>query len=143
MRPPNPSAEGRPSVAAGTAAPPQPSILFLGLLVAVTALGPMSMQIFVPSLPAIQEGFAVAAATAQLVLSLSLFAIAVATLGYGPLADRYGRRPVMIVGIVLFLIGSVVCAVAPSIEVLILGRILQAAGGAAPAVGGGGPVRAR
>ncbi|HET6519010.1 MAG TPA: multidrug effflux MFS transporter, partial [Geminicoccaceae bacterium] len=139
MRPPNPTAEERPSAA--SVAPPHPSMLFLGLLVAVTALGPLSMQIFVPSLPAIQQGFAVTAGTAQLVLSLSLAAIAVATLGYGPLADRHGRRPVMIVGIVLFLIGSVVCTVAPSIEVLILGRILQAAGGAAGMVLGRAMVR--
>jgi MFS transporter, DHA1 family, multidrug resistance protein len=107
------------------------SFLFLALLVAVTALGPLSMQIFVPSLPAIQADFGVAAGTAQLVLSLSIFAIAVAMLGYGPLADRLGRRPAMIGGIGLFLVGSAVCTVAPSVPVLIVGRIIQAAGGAA------------
>ncbi len=107
------------------------SPLFLLILVVATAVGPMSMQIFVPSLPAIQADFGVAAGTAQLVLSLSIFAIAVAMLGYGPLADRYGRRPAMIGGLGLFLLGSALCAFAPTIPLLILGRIVQAAGGAA------------
>lgn len=107
------------------------STLFLALLVAVTALGPLSMQIFVPSLPAIQDDFGVAAGTAQLALSLSVFAIAVAMLGYGPLADRLGRRPAMIGGAAVFLIGSALCALAPTVPVLIVGRIIQAAGGAA------------
>lgn len=108
---------------------PQPGRLFLFALVAVTALGPLAMQIFVPALPFIQADFEVSAGTAQLALSLSMAAIAVSTLAFGPLSDRYGRRPVLIVGLVVFLLGSLLCALAPSIELLILGRIVQAAGG--------------
>jgi len=104
---------------------------FMALLAALTALAPMSLQIFVPALPAIQAHFAVSTGTAQLALSLSILANAVAALSYGPLSDRFGRRPVMLVGLGLFIGGSVLCAIAPSIGVLIVGRVLQAGGGAA------------
>lgn len=111
--------------------PTRPGRLFLVALVAVTALGPLAMQIFVPALPFIQSGFGVPAGTAQLALSLSMASIALSTLAYGPLSDRYGRRPVLIVGLGVFLLGSLLCAVAPNVELLILGRVVQAAGGTA------------
>ncbi len=104
---------------------------FLLLLVALTAMGPFAMQIFLPSLPAIQRAFAVDVGTAQLVFSLSGFAMALGTLAYGPLADAHGRRPVLLVAIVLFVVGSVIATTAPTIELLIVGRIVQAAGGVA------------
>lgn len=103
----------------------------IALLIAITAIGPMAMQIFVPALPAIQAGFGVPVATAQLAFSLSTLAIAFSILICGPLSDRFGRRPVLIAGLGLFLAGSALAAAAPSITVLILGRIVQAAGGAA------------
>jgi DHA1 family bicyclomycin/chloramphenicol resistance-like MFS transporter len=89
------------------------------------------MQIFLPALPMIQDQFAVSSATAQLTLSLSAFSIAVAMLAFGPLSDRFGRRPAMIGGLVVYLLGSLACALAFSIGTLILGRIVQAAGGCA------------
>ena len=114
-----------------TAAAPGPSFRFVAVLVLATALGPFAMQVFLPALPAIQEDFAVGAVTAQLAFSLSAFAIAVATLFYGPISDRVGRRPALIGGLLIYLVGSVICAVAPSIAVLIVGRVVQAAGGSA------------
>ncbi len=110
---------------------PATSRLLILVLAAITALGPMAMQIFLPALPAIQDAFTVSAAQAQLVLSVSLAAIAFSTLFYGPASDRFGRRPVMLVGLAIFLFGSIVCAVAPSIGILIFGRVVQAVGGAA------------
>jgi DHA1 family bicyclomycin/chloramphenicol resistance-like MFS transporter len=107
------------------------SRVFLFTLIAITAIGPFAMQMFVPSLPAIQAGFGVPVGLAQLALSLSILSIAVATLGYGPFSDRFGRRPVLIVGLVGYLVGTALCILAPSIWLLILGRIVQAAGGAA------------
>jgi DHA1 family bicyclomycin/chloramphenicol resistance-like MFS transporter len=101
------------------------------VLIVATALGPMAMQIFIPALPAIQEGFGVSPATAQLTLSLSAFAIALATLAYGPLSDRFGRRPALLGGLLVYLAGSALCGLATSIEGLILGRVVQAAGGCA------------
>lgn len=100
------------------------------LLAAVSALGAIAMQILLPGVPIIKESFAVSTSVAQLTLSLSMAAIALATLIYGPLSDRYGRRPVLLTGIGITIIGSVLCIVAPTIELLIAGRIVQAAGGA-------------
>ncbi len=105
--------------------------LFLAALVAITSLGPLALQLFVPSLPAIARDFGVSIGKAQYAFSLSMVAIAFATLVYGPLSDRYGRRPALLGGISLFLVGTVVCALATSIEMLIVGRILQASGSSA------------
>jgi DHA1 family bicyclomycin/chloramphenicol resistance-like MFS transporter len=100
-------------------------------LVALSAAAPAALNIILPSLPAIQSAFGATLATTQLLISLSLVGVAVATLAYGPLSDRYGRRPVLLAGMALFLLGSVICAAAPDMLTLILGRIVQAAGGAA------------
>ncbi len=101
------------------------------LLAAASAMGPAAMQILLPALPVIKETFAVSDDVAQLTLSLSMFAIAVGTLFYGPLSDKYGRKPVIMSGMVITLLGSIFCFVASSIELLILGRFVQAFGGAA------------
>lgn len=106
------------------------SPLFLFVLVALTALGPMSMQIFLPALPAIRNEFAITGAAAQATLSVSMLAIAFSTLVYGPLSDRFGRRPIVIFGLVVYLVGSAICAAAPDIWTLVIGRALQGAGGA-------------
>lgn len=100
------------------------------LLAMVSALGPIAMQILLPGVPIIKESFGVSTGVAQLTLSLSMAAIALATLVYGPMSDRFGRRPVLITGITITIIGSVLCVMAPTIELLIAGRIVQAAGGA-------------
>ena len=105
---------------------------FLVVLVGATALGPLAIQIFLPSLPAIQADLEVSGTVAQLVFSLSAAAIAVSMLVYGPLSDRFGRRPTLVAGLILYLIGSLVSTFAPGIAVLILGRTIQAIGGAAP-----------
>jgi MFS transporter, DHA1 family, multidrug resistance protein len=100
------------------------------LLAAASALGPVAMQIMLPAIPIVRESFGISTGTAQLTLSLSMFSIALATLIYGPLSDRFGRRPVMLAGIGITVLGSVLCMMAGSIEWLIVGRIVQAAGGA-------------
>jgi DHA1 family bicyclomycin/chloramphenicol resistance-like MFS transporter len=104
--------------------------LFLVTLVGATALGPLAMQIFLPSLPFIQSDLGVSAATAQLVLSVSMVAISFSMLVYGPLSDRFGRRPLLILSLALFLIGSLIGAFAPDITTLVAGRTIQAVGGA-------------
>ena len=100
------------------------------LLAAVSALGPVGMQILLPALPVIKQTFDVSNDVAQLTLSLSMLAIAIGTLVYGPLSDKYGRKRVMLAGIVITLIGSIVCFIADSIVLLISGRFIQAFGGA-------------
>jgi len=110
---------------------PRVSLIFLISLVAVTAMGPMAMQLIVPSLPAIGADFDVSLAVTQLNISISMAVIAVSSLLYGPLSDRFGRRPVMLWGIVLFVVGTAAAAVAPTIEILIVSRVVQAMGGGA------------
>ena len=100
------------------------------LLAAVSALGPVGMQILLPALPVIQQKFYVTNDVAQLTLSLSMLAIAIGTLVYGPLSDKFGRKRVMLLGIVITIFGSIVCFVADSIMLLISGRFIQAFGGA-------------
>ena len=104
---------------------------FIALLALVSATGPFAMQIFLPALPSIARDFAVEPGVAQLTLSAAMAAIAVSTLAYGPLSDRFGRRPVLLAGLALFLIGSVACVLARTVEALVVARIVQAAGGAA------------
>jgi DHA1 family bicyclomycin/chloramphenicol resistance-like MFS transporter len=117
------------SAPADTAVAP-PSPLLFATLVAAVAVGHMSQQIFAPAVPAIASEFAVSLGVAQIAFSLSLVAMAVAMLVYGPLSDRYGRRPMLGAGLTLMMAGSVIGALAPSIEFLIAGRVIQAAGGA-------------
>jgi MFS transporter, DHA1 family, multidrug resistance protein len=127
-RPVRPATPGRRESSEADGAPPR---RFLLALVLATALGPISVQMFLPALPAIQAGFGVSSGTAQLALSASMLSIAFATLAYGPLSDRFGRRPMLLLGQGLFLVGSAVCAWSPDIRVLIAGRVVQAAGACA------------
>ena len=101
------------------------------LLAAVTAIGPFALQALSPALPALAADFKVPAAVAQLMLSLSLVAMAVSTLVWGPVSDRLGRRPVMVAGLVLAGFGSALAALAPELWIAILGRLMQAGGAVA------------
>lgn len=103
----------------------------LAPLVLITAAGPVSMQMFLPALADMQADLGTTAAQAQLTLSVPLLVFGIAMLLWGPLSDRFGRRPPLLAGVVLFILGNVVCAVAPTIEVLVAGRIINAVGGAA------------
>ena len=114
---------------------------FFLILMLTAAAGPFSMQVFLPALPAIQKWFSVDQATAQLTLSLSMVSIAFTTLIYGPLSDRFGRKPVLVGGMLLFLGGSLLSTFAPSIGLLIVGRVVQAAGSASGMVLGRAMVR--
>lgn len=95
----------------------------------MSALGPLALNIFLPSMPGLALRFGVDYGMMQLTLTLYLIGLGVAQLVYGPLSDRYGRRPVLLSGLAIFLAGSAICASAPSIEMLMLGRMLQAIGG--------------
>lgn len=105
---------------------PRPS---LAILVAVTAVGPLALNIYIPSMPGLQRVFETDYATVQLTLTLYLVATAIAQLFVGPLSDRFGRRPIVLGGMVLFTVASLAAIAAASIGQLILARILQAIGG--------------
>ena len=105
------------------AAPP------LAILVAASALAPLAMNVFLPSLPGLELVFGTSRETVQLALSLFLASVAVGQLVYGPTSDRFGRRPMMLAGMGLFCVGTVIGAFAASVEALIVGRVIQALGG--------------
>ena len=113
----------------------------LGLLVLVAAIAPAALHMPVPSLPLLAIVFAAPAGSVQLILTLFLAGIAVGQLAYGPVSDRFGRRPVLIAGLGLFLAGTTVCGLAWSLPMLIVGRVIQACGGCAGMVLGRAIVR--
>ena len=103
----------------------------LALLVFVSAVNPLAINMFMPSMPRMTAIFGTTYATVQLTLSLYLATVAVAQSVIGPLSDRFGRRPILLGGMVVFVVGSAVALFAPTIEVLLVGRVLQGAGGCA------------
>jgi len=113
--------------------PPAPAaqpLLFYAVLVVVSTIGPLAMNIFVPSIPGLMHEFSASSGKVQLTLTVYLAGIAVSQLLYGPLSDRYGRRSAMIFGLTLYVIASELCARATSIEALVAARFVQALGGA-------------
>jgi DHA1 family bicyclomycin/chloramphenicol resistance-like MFS transporter len=102
------------------------TILILGLL---TAIAPMSIDMYLPAFPAIAENLHTS--VSQVTLSLSSFFVGISAgqLLYGPLIERFGRKPPLYVGLCLFFVASVGCSLSPSIGMLIAFRFLQAVGG--------------
>ncbi|MCI0752463.1 multidrug effflux MFS transporter [Teichococcus vastitatis] len=101
------------------------------LLTVLMGLGPFSMQIIIPALPTVAAAFAVPYATAQMTLTVYLAGIAIGQLIYGPLSDHFGRRPVLLAGLAIYLVGSVAALLAPEVGWLVAARAAQAAGGCA------------
>jgi len=108
--------------------------MMIGLLAALMAIGQFATSVYLPSLPTIRDAFLSNDTMAQLTLAAYLVGFAVMQLVYGPISDRFGRRPMLIYGILVFILGSVVCVMAPTMEILIAGRIAQAVGAAASLV---------
>jgi DHA1 family bicyclomycin/chloramphenicol resistance-like MFS transporter len=100
----------------------------LWLTAALLALQPLSTDLYLPTLPAIASAFSASVATVQWTLSGFIATFAIAQLVAGPLSDRYGRYPLILGGALIHLAGSLVCLAAPTIGVLIAGRLLQAVG---------------
>src|SRR5919112_563613 len=92
------------------------------MLALLTALGPLSTDMYLPSLPAIARDLRATTAETQLTLSAFLLGFAVGQFVYGPVSDKIGRRPVLLFGLGLFVLASLACALAPSIEALIGAR---------------------
>lgn len=97
----------------------------IATLVLAAGLAAMSMNIFLPSLATMATYFGTSYAVMQFAVSGYLAGTAVIQLAIGPLSDLFGRRPVMIAGIVLLLVGTVICALAPNVLVFMLGRMMQ------------------
>ena len=105
------------------------------LLAAIAALASLATQLVVPALPAMSRDLAAGPSEVQLVVSLFLVGLGVGQLLTGPLSDHYGRRPVLLAGLVIFCCGSALAAVANDLPLLLGARLIQALGGAAGIVG--------
>ncbi|MNF37308.1 MFS transporter, DHA1 family, bicyclomycin/chloramphenicol resistance protein [Pseudomonas linyingensis] len=103
-------------------------LLILG---ALTAFAPLAIDFYLPSFPALAQAFATDVEHVQYSLAAYFIGLAIGQLLYGPLADRFGRRPPLLFGVALFTLASFVCALAPSLDWLIAARFVQALGGCA------------
>ena len=121
--------------------PVPPNRLLFAFIIALVAIGPLSTDLYLPSLPAISVALATDVARTQLTLSMFMVAFAVAQLLYGPLSDRFGRRPIILGGITIYTAACMACAFATTIDQLIAARALQAAGACAGVVLGRAIVR--
>jgi MFS transporter, DHA1 family, multidrug resistance protein len=104
------------------------------ILGALTASAPMSIDMYLPSLPTLERAFATDSASVQLTLAAYFVGLALGQAVYGPLSDRWGRKPPLVVGLAIYIAASVGCALAPSIDSLIVLRLAQALGGCAGTV---------
>jgi len=111
------------------------------VVVAVTACGTLGMHLIIPALPATATALGVSAPVIQLTITLYLIGLAAGQVLYGPISDRFGRRPVLILGLGLFTLAGLATAAAPSAGVLIGARIVQSLGGCAGLVLGRAIVR--
>jgi DHA1 family bicyclomycin/chloramphenicol resistance-like MFS transporter len=113
----------------------------LWLLTLITFSGTLAMHIFVPALPEAARDLGASVGAMQLTMSVYVFGLAVGQLAYGPLADRFGRRPVLIVGLLIYTTTGIWAFFASTVEMLIVVRLLQALGGCSGMVIGRAIVR--
>ncbi|KAF6692866.1 multidrug effflux MFS transporter [Pseudomonas sp. EKM23D] len=102
--------------------------LLLGL---ITAIGPFAIDSYLPALPTLGASLHASPAAVQMSLTVFFIVIGVCQLFYGPISDVFGRKPPIYAGLVIFAVGSIGCALAPTIEVLIAFRAMQAFGACA------------
>lgn len=112
----------------------RPTFGFILLVGALTAFGAVSLDLYLPALPAIADDFNASIAAAQLTMSTFLAGMAIGQLGFGPLSDRLGRRPPLLAGILLYTLSSVALLFVPTIEALSAGRFVQGLGACAGVV---------
>ena len=110
-------------------------------LALLTALGPLSTDMYLPSLPAIARDLQATTGQTQATLSIFLLGFAAGQFVYGPVSDKVGRKPMMLSGLALFVAASLACTLAPSVEVLTAARFVQAFGASGPIVLGRAMVR--
>ncbi|WP_372424065.1 multidrug effflux MFS transporter [Salinarimonas chemoclinalis] len=103
-------------------------------LAMLTSLGPLSTDMYLPALPAIARALDATTPQTQATLSAFLVGFACGQFLYGPLSDRMGRKPLLAAGLALFLVATIACALAPTIEALSAARFVQALGASGPIV---------
>lgn len=101
------------------------------ILCIVSSLARFVLDSYLPSLPAISQDFAISDASTQLTLTLYLFGFSISQLIYGPLSDRYGRKIILLIGLSIFVVGNLGCAIASTPELLLLARLISGIGAGA------------
>jgi MFS transporter, DHA1 family, multidrug resistance protein len=117
--------QGKDTQARGSRRTP---VSLLALLIAMTGVSSLSLNILVPAIPSLIVKFAADPAHVQLTVSLYLMGLATAQLVFGPLSDRFGRRPVVLTGLALAAIASTSAIFAAGIASLVVCRVLQSLG---------------
>ncbi|MFJ6742258.1 multidrug effflux MFS transporter [Streptomyces sp. NPDC091279] len=121
-----------PSVtAADLPAARKASLLVTLILGGLTATPPLAMDMYLPSLPEVTRSLSASAATVQLTLTACLLGMALGQLVVGPMSDRWGRRRPLLVGLAVYVVATALCAIAPTVELLVAFRLLQGLAGAA------------
>jgi MFS transporter, DHA1 family, multidrug resistance protein len=120
--------------AAGAAAAQAHPSALIPFLAALSALGPLSNDLYVPSLPLVSSALGASGGAVQLTMSSLLIGFALGALIYGPLSDRYGRKPILCIGLVVYVAASIMSAYAGSLAWLVSSRALQGLGAAAAMV---------
>lgn len=113
----------------------------LWLLALITLSGTMAMHIFAPALPDVARDLNVSSSVVQLTLTTYIAGLAIGQLTYGPISDRYGRRPVLVAGMILYLLASIAALLSSDIISMLIARFIQAIGGCAGLVLGRAIVR--
>lgn len=108
--------------------------LWLWLLGLMTAIGPLTIDMYLPSFPAISADLQVPLHKVELTVSTYLLGLALSQLFYGPLADRFGRKKPLLVGLVIYMAATIGCALATSVDYLLFFRCVQACGAASAMV---------
>ncbi|WP_406386498.1 multidrug effflux MFS transporter [Streptomyces sp. NBC_01618] len=128
----DPSATGTPSKEpAANEAARRTGLLVTLVLGGLTALPPLSMDMYLPALPAVTESLHAPAATVQLTLTACLTGMALGQVVVGPMSDRWGRRRPLLLGMIVYVVATAICVFAPTTELLIGFRLLQGLAGAA------------
>ena len=113
----------------------------LWLLTLITFSGTFAMHMFVPALPEAARSLGASIGEMQLTMSVYIFGLAIGQLAYGPLSDRFGRRPLLVGGLMLYTTAGLAASLVPDVHSLIVARLLQALGGSAGLVIGRAIVR--
>ncbi len=103
----------------------------IALIGSLTIFGPLCIDMYLPALPRISEELGAGASAVQITLTACMIGISAGQLVLGPVSDRVGRRPPLLVGLAAFVVSSVACAMAPNIYFLTAFRLVQGLGGAA------------